>query len=63
MWYYIYQNYAMKTDLVVLVAFTPQLTKHWEDECTEFEMICPLKKFAGCNFKVCVNVFTFDVDA
>ena len=53
----------MKTDLVVLVAFTPQLTKHWEDECTEFEMICPLKKFAGCNFKVCVNVFTFDVDA
>ena len=36
----------------VIVAFTLQLTKHWEDECTEFEMTCPLKKLVGCNFKV-----------
>ena len=61
-WYCIYKNYDMRISCYnFVVAFTPQLTKHWEDECTEFEMTCPLKKFAGCNFKVCMNVFTFDI--
>ena len=36
--------------------FSPQLTKHWEDDCIECEMTCPLNKLGGCNFKVCVCV-------
>ena len=40
---------------VCIVVLHPQLTKHWEDDCTEYEMTCPLMKLGGCEFKVRVS--------
>ena len=44
-----------------MVLFFLQLTKHWEDECTECEMTCPLNKLGGCNFKVFGDLVSCDV--
>ena len=46
----------MRNLCYMYMLFSPQLTKHWEDDCTECEMTCPLNKLGGCNFKVCVCV-------
>lgn len=32
-----------------------KMTDHLENECTEYDMVCPNEKFGGCTFKVSLH--------
>ncbi len=37
---------------LVLCLFSTQFQQHVEDDCTEYEMDCPVQQITGCRFKV-----------
>ena len=37
---------------LIEIIHSSQLTKHLDEACNEYEMICPMKEERGCDYKV-----------